>query len=152
LIATSYLAVLPAVFLVAMLYLQDGLGLTALWAGMVGVPFAIAASVTAWAGGRMVATHGRALVVFGLGVVVVGFALTLLVTRVLPVEYIPWGMAAALLVAGIGSGFVIVPNLTLTLADVPIAQSGVAGSMTQVGQRVGNAIGVAVVTSLYYSI
>ncbi|GGB22629.1 MFS transporter [Microbacterium aerolatum] len=152
LVATSYLAVLPAVFLLAMLYLQDGLGLTALWAGIVAVPFAASATVTAWVSGRLVAAYGRAVVVFGLCVVGVGFVSSIVAVSFLPTDTIPWGLGATLFISGIGSGLVIAPNLTLTLSDVPINQAGVAGSVTQVGQRIGNAVGVALATSIYFAI
>jgi hypothetical protein len=46
---------------------------------------------------------------------------------------------------------VISPNQTLTLQDVPVVQGGVAGSVAQVGQRAGTAIGVAAATSTYFA-
>ena len=54
-------------------------------------------------------------------------------------------------VAGAGGGLVISPNQTLTLAEVPVSEGGVAGSLAQVGQRVGTAIGVAAVSSTFFS-
>lgn len=51
LVATAYAAALPAIFLLITLYLQDGLGQTAFIAGIVSVPFAAAATVTAWLSG-----------------------------------------------------------------------------------------------------
>ncbi|MEK8228584.1 hypothetical protein NKG05_25055 [Oerskovia sp. M15] len=44
------------------------------------------------------------------------------------------------------------PNQTLTLARVPVELAGVAGSMLQLGQRVGSAMGIALVLSTYYSL
>jgi MFS family permease len=63
----------------------------------------------------------------------------------------PWAMAAVMVVGGVGGGLVISPNQTLTLAEIPPSQGGVAGSIGQLGQRVGNAIGVAVALSMFYS-
>ena len=57
-----------------------------------------------------------------------------------------------MLVAGAGGGFVISPNQTLTLAEVPVEMGGVAGSMGQVGQRAGTAIGTAAAVSTFYSV
>ena len=45
----------------------------------------------------------------------------------------------------------IAPNQTLTLADIPVKQGGVAGSVGQLGQRIGTAIGTAVALSLFYA-
>jgi EmrB/QacA subfamily drug resistance transporter len=151
LIATAYFAAIPAVFLLTTLYLQQGLGLAPVFAGMIGIPFALSSAVTAWIGGRLVSRLGRQLVVIGLAIVAVGITLLLLAAILTPREATPWAMAAAMLVAGVGAGFVISPNQTLTLAEIPVTEGGVAGSMAQVGQRVGTAVGVAAASAMFFS-
>ncbi|MDO4141822.1 MFS transporter [Clavibacter michiganensis] len=151
LIATAYFAAIPAVFLLTTLYLQQGLGLAPVFAGMVSIPFALSSAVTAWIGGRLVSRLGRQLVVIGLAIVAVGITLLLLAAVLTPQEVTPWAMAAAMLVAGVGAGFVISPNQTLTLAEIPVTEGGVAGSMAQVGQRVGTAVGVAAASATFFS-
>ena len=151
LVATAYFGALPALFLIATLYLQQGLGIEPVFAGMVGITFALAAAFTSWLGGRLVDRYGRLLVVAGLVSVIVGFALVICAAILLPPDFAPWYMAAAMTVAGAGGGFVISPNQTLTLARVPVAMAGVAGSMSQVGQRVGTAIGVAAGSSTFFA-
>jgi len=151
LLATAYFGALPAVFLISTLFLQEGLGLAPVFAGLVSIPFALTSAITAFIGGRLVQRYGRALVVFGLVFVIIGFSLDLVLAISLPAELAPYGMGAALLVAGIGGGFVISPNQTLTLADVPVSEGGVAGSMAQLGQRVGTSIGVAAATAMYFA-
>jgi len=151
LLATAYFGALPAVFLISTLYLQQGLGLAPVFAGLVSIPFALTSAITAFIGGRLVQKYGRKLVVFGLCFVIVGFSLDLVMAISLPADLAPYGMGAALLVAGIGGGFVISPNQTLTLADVPVSEGGVAGSMAQLGQRIGTSIGVAAATSMFFA-
>ena len=151
LVATAYFGALPALFLLSTLYLQQGLRLEPVFAGMVSIPFALGSAITAYIGGRIVDRYGRLLVVAGLISVIVGFALVLAAAVLLPPDLSPWYMAAAMAVAGAGGGFVVSPNQTLTLAEVPVAVGGVAGSMGQVGQRVGTAIGVAATSSVFFS-
>ncbi|MFP7832831.1 MFS transporter [Marisediminicola sp. LYQ134] len=151
LVATAYFGALPALFLLSTLYLQQGLGLEPVYAGMVSITFALASAVTSWLGGRLVEKYGRLLVVAGLVSVIIGFALVGVAAVYLPPELSPWYMAAAMTVAGAGGGFVISPNQTLTLARVPVAEGGVAGSMAQVGQRVGTAVGVAAASSTFFA-
>lgn len=151
LIATAYFAATPAIFLVTTLYLQQGLGLAAVFAGMVTIPFALVSASTSWVGGRLVYRMGRRLVLIGLLLVLIGFALTLPIAAFAPPELVPWLLASAMAVAGAGGGFVISPNQTLTLTDVPVVQGGVAGSVAQVGQRAGTAIGVAAATSTFFA-
>jgi EmrB/QacA subfamily drug resistance transporter len=151
LLGMAYFAGFTAVFLVTTLYLQQIAGFTPLQAGLVGMPFAIASAVAAQQSGRLVASHGRAIVVVGLALVVVGLIGTDLAIRLVDPPAVGFVVAATQMVAGAGSGFVIAPNQTLTLAKVPLDRAGVAGSMLQVGQRVGSALGVAVALSTYYA-
>jgi MFS family permease len=152
LVATAYFAALPAVFLLSTLYLQQGLGLEPFYAGLVSIPFALTSAVTALIGGRLVNRYGRGLVVVGLVIVIVGFVLVMIVAIALPAHLAPYGMGAALFVAGLGGGFVISPNQTLTLADIPLSEGGVAGSMAQLGQRVGTAVGTAAASSAFFAV
>ncbi|MGA1836363.1 MFS transporter [Herbiconiux sp. 11R-BC] len=151
LLATAYFAALPAVFLLTTLFLQQGLGFEPVFAGMVSIPFALTSAVTALIGGRLVGRYGRSLVVLGLVIVIVGLVLVLLAAVLPPAEDSIWLMGGAMAVAGAGGGLVISPNQTLTLAEIPPTQGGTAGSMAQVGQRVGTAMGVAAASSLFFA-
>lgn len=151
LLATAYFAAIPAVFLLTTLFLQQGLGYPPVFAGMVSIPFALTSAVSSLIGGRLVNRYGRSLVVLGLAIAFVGFVLLLLAAEVPPAEYSIWWMGGAMAVAGVGGGLVISPNQTLTLAEIPVTEGGVAGSMAQVGQRVGTAVGVAAASSLFFA-
>lgn len=56
------------------------------------------------------------------------------------------------MVAGVGAGLVITPNITLTLDAVPIRMAGAAGGALQTGQRIGAAVGTALLAGVYYSV
>jgi predicted MFS family arabinose efflux permease len=135
-VATCWFAAGPATFLLNTLLLQEGLGIAPVFAGMVTIPFALASATSSYLAGRLVNRYGRALVVVVLS----------------PPALTPWLMAAGLLVAGAGGGSVVSPNQTLTLSEVPVAEGGVAGSVAQVGQRVGTAIGVAGASAVFFSV
>lgn len=151
LIATAYFAALPATFLTLSLFLQFGLGLEPVYAGMVTIPFALASAVTSWYSGRVATTIGRPVVVWGLIGVVLGLGGTIASAFLLPAGVSPWVIAAFMALAGAGGGAVIAPNQTLTLADVPLTSAGVAGSIGQVGQRAGTAVGIAAATAAFYA-
>ena len=68
-----------------------------------------------------------------------------------PPAITPWAMAGAMVIGGFGGGLVISPNQTLTLTDIPVRQGGLAGSVGQLGQRIGTAVGTAVTLSLFYA-
>jgi EmrB/QacA subfamily drug resistance transporter len=151
LIATVYFAGMPASFLVTTLFLQEGLGTAPLLAGLVSVPFAAGSAVAAWIGGRLVQRLGRALVVGGLVVVIVGVTALLAAATLTPPGIAEWFMAGAMLIGGIGGGLVISPNQTLTLSEIPSEEGSAAGSLAQLGQRIGTAVGVALVTAVFFA-
>lgn len=146
-----YFCGFTAIFFITTLYLQNGLHYSALQAGIAITPFALGSAVAAGPGGRWVGRLGRPLVVAGLITVVVGLAGTALAVHLVPGRDAGWVMAAPLLLAGLGSGLVISPNQALTLSEVPVATAGSAGGTLQTGQRVGSAIGIAAVGSVFFA-
>jgi len=151
LISTAYFSAIPAMFLLGTLYLQGGLGLEPVFAGMVTIGFAVASAVSSWVGGNLVTRLGRPLVVAGVvGMVATAGGLVLAAVFTAP-EATPWVMAGVMVVGGFAGGLVISPNQTLTLADIPVQSGGVAGSVGQLGQRIGTAVGTAIALALFYA-
>ena len=60
-----------------------------------------------------------------------------------------WPLVPTLLLAGLGGGGVVSPNFTLTLAEVPPRMGGAAGGALQTGQRIGSALGAALLMTAY---
>ena len=87
----------------------------------------------------------------GLCLITIGLAAVAVVVRLVPQDMIGGAIAAPLLLAGIGGGAVISPNTTLTLECVPNRIAGVAGGALQTGQRIGTAIGTAVLATVFYA-
>ncbi|MDG4819608.1 MULTISPECIES: MFS transporter [unclassified Micromonospora] len=151
LIALLYFGGFTAIFFVLTLYLQNGLGYRPLVAGLAITPFALGSAAASAIGGRIVDRYGRPLVATGLLVVLLGLGAVVFVLRDDPRTSVPLLTAVPLLVAGLGSGLVITPNQTLTLAQVPVPQAGSAAGMLQTGQRIGSAAGIAAVGSVLFS-
>ncbi|MEU4383428.1 MFS transporter [Micromonospora echinofusca] len=152
LIALVYFGGFTAIFFIFTLYLQNGLGYSALVAGLAITPFALGSAAASALGGRIVDRFGRPLVAVGLLTVVVGLGAVVVVLDLAPSGVpVPWLTAAPLLVAGLGSGLVIAPNQTLTLSQVPVRQAGSGAGMLQTGQRIGSAAGIAAVGSVFFS-
>lgn len=151
LLATVYFAAMPAMFLLTTLYLQLGLGLEPVFAGMVTIGFALTSAFSSWRGGILVERYGRSLVVVGLAILMIGIGVLMAAAVLTPPAITPFVMAAAMFIGGAGGGLVISPNQTLTLHDIPPIEGGLAGSVGQLGQRIGTAIGTAVALSLFYS-
>ncbi len=148
-LGTTYFCGFSGIWLVLALYLQDGLGFSPLESGLTATPFAIGSALAAVLAGRVVDRLGRRVTVGGLVVVCVGFAaLTLVVPLTSPDHQALW-LVVPLVVTGLGSGAVISPNITMTLASVPPRMGGAAGAALQTGQRIGSAIGAAVLAAAF---
>src|SRR6185312_17252671 len=91
------------------------------------------------------------LVVAGLVLVALGLAGTELALHLVPGHSAGFATAFPLLIAGVGSGLVISPNQTLTLAEVPVRRAGSAGAVLQTGQRIGTAVGIAAVGAVFFN-
>lgn len=89
-------------------------------------------------------------VLLGLTGVIVGLGTAAVLLRFAPLDHAPWLTAPALFVGGIGGGFVVSPNITMTLRDVPVRMAGAAGGALQTGQRLGAAVGTAALPGLFY--
>ncbi len=150
-IGLVYFGGFTAIFFVLALYLQTGRGFSALEAGLAVTPFALGSAVASAVGGRVVHRFGRRMVALGLAAVVVGLIAADFVLGRVEGSAIGWALLVPLLIAGVGSGLVISPNITLTLSEVPVARAGSAGGVLQTGQRIGAAVGIAAVGSLMFS-
>jgi EmrB/QacA subfamily drug resistance transporter len=151
LLGLVYFSGFAGIFFVLAVFFQTGLGYTALQSGLAVTPFALGSAVMAAVGGRFVSRLGRPMVVSGLATVCVGLLATDLVISHSHSHAVGVWTALPLLVAGLGSGLVISPNITLSLSDIPVRRAGTAGGVLQTGQRLGTAIGVAAVGSAFFS-
>jgi len=88
----------------------------------------------------------------GIAAMSAGLALMLLVLHLTAPRPDIWELIGPLFLAGLGNGLVIAPNQDFVLGSVPKDQAGTAGGALITAQRVGAAIGVAVIgTALFGS-
>jgi len=140
------------IWLVLALFFQDGLGYTPLRSGLAVTPFALGVAASAVLAGRLVGRVGRRLTVAGLTTTVLGLAATALALGHIQGDRAAWAAAGPMLLAGLGGGMVTSPNVTLTLEAVPVRMAGAAGGALQTAQRIGAAIGTALLASFFYRV
>jgi MFS family permease len=146
-LAITFFPAMAGVPLVLALYYQQGLGYTALQSGLGITAHALGSAIAAPLAGRIVTRIGRPLVVAGTvtwGAGAVGLA-------VAAADGSGLLFAPALFVMGLGSGAIVTPNQALTLMEVDPVTGSTAGGVLQTAQRIGLAIGQAVVGSVFFA-
>lgn len=152
-IITLYFLGVTSVWVLVAMYMQQGLGHSALAAGMIGLPAALLSAISADVSGRFVFQVGRRLVVWGILTCLVGLVATIGVVFLLSQGIgSEWWMLATLAFIGVAQGMVISPNQTLTLQEVPLQYAGSSGGVLQTGQRIGTSMGLAIMTALAFAI
>lgn len=140
--------------LVFSLYLQIGLGYSALKAGLAGVPQAAAMIVGfVLAGAGLTAKLGRRLLHVGLIVMALGVALFAVILQDAGTAGVtPWHLSPALAVVGLGMGLLMAPFFDIILAGVePHELGSAAGSLSAV-QQLGGALGIAILGTVFFHI
>ncbi|MEN3362020.1 MAG: hypothetical protein V7637_6002 [Mycobacteriales bacterium] len=141
--------------LVLSLFLQQGLGYAALASGLTASAYAVGSAASAAVGGRLVPRLGRWVPVGGLTLFGLGVAGLLIVALTVPggvPDHRVWlFLAGPLLLVGLGTGAVVTPNQALSLMDIDVRSGSTAGGMLQTAQRIGSAVGVAVLSSAFYA-
>ena len=149
LVGSTYFAGYTGILLVLSVYLQTGLGYAPLQAG------SPAHAVRPRVRDRRPALRAHRAAVRAApdrdraGVTMSGVGLMALFVAGHDPSGLAWVAAPLMFLTGFGGGAVVSPNLTLTLADVPPRMGGAAGGALQTGQRIGSAIGAAVLMTVY---
>ncbi|WP_426593975.1 MFS transporter [Cellulomonas sp. McL0617] len=150
-LAMIYFAAFTSIFFTISLLWQAGLGHTALESGFVGVPFAVGSIIGASQSNRLAQRLGRTVLVVGTALVAVGLAwVWIVLSTVSAADLTNWDLLLPLLLGGIGSGLFIAPNVQFIVATVDRSEAGAASGVISVMQRVGSAIGIAVIGSVLF--
>ncbi|GAA1144998.1 MFS transporter [Nesterenkonia lutea] len=148
-----YFAGMPAIWAVVAVYVQQGQGQGALIAGLVTLPSAAMVVLLSSRVGRAVERKGPRMLVAGTVTAVLAMLLLSGAAALMATPYGSlWLLAAALGVVGVSQALIIPSAQTLSMHDVPEQMAGAAGGVAQTVQRVFTAIGIAVVTGIYFSV
>jgi EmrB/QacA subfamily drug resistance transporter len=150
-LAMVYFASFTSIFFTISLLWQSGLGHTALQTGVVSLPFAIANIVGSSQSHRLAQRFGRNALIAGTAMVTIGLVWTWQVLRSTePPELTNWLLLVPLALAGLGNGFFIGPNTGFIVATVERHEAGAASGVVSAVQRIGSAIGIAIIGSVLF--
>jgi EmrB/QacA subfamily drug resistance transporter len=138
-------------FLVWTLYMQIGLGWSALRAGLTGVPFSIAVSVAAGMSVQnLVPRFGRKVLQAGALVMGLGVLIYIWESGRYGMAITSWQMALPLVVMGAGMGLIVAPLTDAVLSEVPKEHAGSASGLINTVQQMGNALGLGLVSVVFF--
>jgi len=152
LLAMVYFAGFSSIPFTLSILWQSGLGHDALSSGLVLVPFAIGSIIGSTLSNRLARQLGRTVLAIGTGLVALGLAVVwFIIYRTPGLNLTHWMLAIPLLIAGTGSGLFIPPNQQFIISTVDPLEAGAASGVLGTCQRVGTAIGIAVIGSVLFS-
>ena len=143
---------IPAFFLTFSLWLQIGLGFTALHAGLTGIPFAVGSAVASAASVRLAPALGRRILSVGSLLLVAGMAALIWTVDRYGGAIHSWQLIPALLVCGLGLGSVVAPLVNVVLAGIRGQDAGAASGVLSTVQQVGGAVGVALIGVIFFGL
>ncbi|WP_018347568.1 MFS transporter [Longispora albida] len=147
----GFFAAMTGFLLVFTLFLQLGLGYSAMEAGLTQAPWSLGIAVGAVLSGAVLTQKlGRKVVQLGLLVMAAGMLGLWWTLSAQGTAVTGWELAPAGLVSGIGMGISMVPLFGFALGEVGEHEAGSASGVLTAFQQLGAAIGVALVGTLFF--
>lgn len=143
---------MTSVFAITAIFVQDGLLLSTMVAATISLPNAISSAFASLWAGKHAIVRGRGLQVFAVAAMMLGVLGAAFCAWMIPHGWSVWAMAVPFTLQGIGQGAMTSVNQTLAMMDVPVAEGGVAGGVSQTVQRIMTAIGNAMMTGIFFSL
>ncbi|MET9495894.1 MFS transporter [Streptomyces sp. NPDC006552] len=140
-------------FLTWTLYMQLGLGWSALRAGVTGVPFSVAVSVAAGLSvQRLVPRFGRKVLQAGALTMAAGALVYVWESGHYGLGIASWQMALPLVIMGLGMGLIVAPLTDAILSEVPREHAGSASGLINTVMQMGNALGLSLVSVVFFTV
>jgi len=150
-LALVYFAAFTSIFFTISLLWQGGLQHSALATGAVTIPFAIGSIIGSSQSNHLSARLGRTVLIIGTALVAIALTwLWLLLSHVKGAELTGWMLLTPLLIGGLGNGLFIAPNARFIVATVDHRDAGSGSAVIAAVQRIGSAVGIAVIGSVLF--
>lgn len=138
-------------YLVMTLFMQRGLKIAPLAAGLTFVPLALAFVVASRHSGARAKHRGTKVLIEGCALQIAGLAALALVAGVIEAPT-PVALALIMIIFGYGQGLVMAPLSGAVLSTVKPVAAGSASGMYGTTAQIGNAAGVAAIGAVFFAI
>jgi EmrB/QacA subfamily drug resistance transporter len=144
---------LGGLLLVISLFLQFGLGFTAIHAGLTMIPLSIGVVFgSALSGALLGPKYGRNVLHAGTAVMTVGMLLLAAAAHHWAAAASSFDLTAPLFVFGLGLGLTIAPFFDIVLASVDDPELGSASGVLNADQQLATALGVAIIGAIFFRV
>ncbi|MFC6077996.1 MFS transporter [Microbispora bryophytorum] len=143
-------ALLSSYYLSLSVAMQQGLGMSALGAGLVYTPAATVFFIFSMVAGRLVPKYGRRVLEVGAIILALGYLATTVVLLLGP-KLTPALVIPTLMLQSVGGGLLITPLLNTVLSRIKPESVGMASGSLSTAQQVGGALGVAVIGAVFFN-
>ena len=146
----SFSASIGAFFLILVLYLQIGLGFSAIDAGLTTLPFSLGALLGSGIAVPLGPRLGKGLILLGALAQIGGYVWIARSVDAQANALVGADMIVPMALAGLGLTLLVVPLTDVSLAQTSVVNAGAASGVLGTFQQVGSAIGVAVVGVVFF--
>lgn len=150
-VALLFFAFLGGFFFTLTIFLQDGLGLTPVRAGLTFAPLGLGFVGASLLTTRLISRFGKRLLAFGFGLGFFGVLLAVAQLSITPSSINEVTLIPPLVVIGFGWGFGLSPLVGTVLARIPPNDVGSASGMISTGLQVGLGLGVAIAGPVFFA-
>jgi MFS family permease len=151
LVAVCFFSAMVGLNLVLSLFCQLGEGFSPLRTGLTLAPFAIGIALTAGASYPLAQKLGRISMQIGFTVMAAGLVLLALMVHGSGSDVSSWTLVPGELLAGMGMGLALPPLFDFILAGVAGHEVGSASGVLNAVQQLGNALGIAVLATIFFA-
>ncbi|GAA3513733.1 MFS transporter [Aeromicrobium panaciterrae] len=137
--------------LALVIYLQSGLGFSAIHAGLVLLPFSLGAFIGVGISAPLGMKLGKVIPASGAFLQAAGVGWLAVVVSARGNELGGWDATPPMLLTGIGLGLLVVPLVDIALSTVPSADAGAASGTYSTFQQLGAALGIAVIGVIFFN-
>ena len=137
-----------AYLLMSAVYLQSGLGISALVCGMYFIPHALLFMISSFIASKQLPKLGENILLIGLFIILVSFVMQI---KLFNEETDP--LTAILLIGlyGLGNGLVLPFLLNIVLDNVSTKYAGVSSGIFSTFQQVASALGISIIGGIFYN-
>ncbi|KVE27403.1 MFS transporter [Burkholderia singularis] len=139
---------LSSFYLTFSVYLQAGLHLTPLHAGLETLPFAIGFFVASLGSARVTQRLGKFALTLGFALQVIGFGIAMLTVEAI----LSGGLQVGLVIGGLGFGTVMPSVIKAVIGGVAPKLAGLASGIVISTFQIGSALGVAIIGGVFYGV